>query len=302
VKWIDHMLSFVKDGISDRDTYGDWCVPPEDPQLIHSHDPARRTAPALLATSFLAHDLAVMARFADLLDRADDAARFHREATAMQEALNRRFYRRDDGFYDNGTQTSCVLPLAFGLVPAGESSRVVRRLVEQIEGPARGHIATGLVGGQFLHRTLGEAGRSDLALRIATARDYPSLGYMAEQGATTVWELWNGDTADPAMNSGNHVMLTGDLLEWMYADLAGIAPADDGSGFQAIQLRPQFVEGLDFVEAAYDSPYGSVESRWRRTDGGIRWEITVPANAEADVILPGQPIRRLESGHHVLER
>jgi len=302
VKWIDHMLSFVKDGISDRDTYGDWCVPPEDPQLIHSHDPARKTAPALLATSFLAHDLAVMARFADLLEKADDAARFRREATAMGEALNRRFYRRDDGFYDNGTQTSCVLPLAFGLVPPGESSRVVHRLVEQIEGPARGHIATGLVGGQFLHRTLGDAGRSDLALTIATGRDYPSLGYMAEQGATTVWELWNGDTADPAMNSGNHVMLTGDLLEWMYADLAGIAPADDGSGFQTIQLRPQFVEGLDFVEAAYDSPYGRVESRWRRTDGGIRWEITVPANAEADVLLPGQPIRRLESGHHVLER
>jgi len=300
VKWIDHMLSFVKDGITDRDTYGDWCVPPEDPRLIHSQDPARRTAPALLATSFLAHDLAVMARFADLLGRDDDAARFRREAAAIRTAFNDRFFRRDAGFYDNGTQTSCVLPLAFGLVPAGEESRVMRRLSDAIEGPARGHIATGLVGGQFLSRVLTRSGRPDLALAIATHRDYPSLGYMAEQGATTVWELWNGDTADPAMNSGNHVMLTGDLIEWMYADLAGIAPHDDGTGFRTIRMEPRFVPGLDFVEATYDSPYGRIESHWRRTDDGIRWEVTVPVNATAEVVLPGLPARRLESGRHVL--
>lgn len=42
------------------------------------------------------------------------------------------------------------------------------------------------------------------------------MGYMAQQGATTIWELWNGNTANPAMNSGNHVMLLGDLLPWCY--------------------------------------------------------------------------------------
>lgn len=302
VKWIDHMLSFVKDGITSRDTYGDWCVPPEDPRLIHAQDPARKTAPALLATSFLAHDLAVMARCADLLGKEGDATRFRREAAMIRAAFNNAFYRRDDGFYDNGTQTACVLPLAFGLVSEGESGRVARRLIEQIEGPARGHIATGLVGGQFLHRTLAAVGRPDLALAIATHRDYPSLGYMVEQGATTVWELWNGDTADPAMNSGNHVMLTGDLLEWMYADLAGIEPGDDGGGFRTIRMQPRFVKGLDFVEAAYDSPYGRIESRWRREEGRIRWEVVVPANAEAEAVLPGEPAVRLQSGRHLLER
>jgi alpha-L-rhamnosidase len=312
VKWIDHMLSFVKDGIADRDTYGDWCVPPEDPRLIHSLDPARKTAPALLATSFLAHDLAVMACFADLLGKPDDAERFHREAATIRAAFNDRFFDHDAGFYDNGTQTACVLPLAFGLVPEGDAPRVVRRLVERIEGPARGHIATGLVGGQFLHRTLSAAGRADLALAIATQRDYPSLGYMAERGATTVWELWNGDTADPAMNSGNHVMLAGDLVEWAYADLAGIAPADGGRGFRTIRMQPRFVKGLDFVDAAYDSPYGRIESRWRRERDRIRWDVTVPVNVNAELLAPeGMTLRDaagmspqpllLSSGRHSLE-
>jgi alpha-L-rhamnosidase len=315
-KWIDRMLSFVDDGITTRDTYGDWCVPPEDPQLIHSQDPARKTAPALLATAFLAHDLSVMARFADLLGKPDDAARYRREAATIRAAFTGRFFDRAAGFYDNGTQTACVLPLAFGLVPDGETPRVVRRLVEQIEGPARGHLATGLVGGQFLLRTLAAHGRADVAVGIASRRDYPSLGYMVEQGATTVWELWNGDTADPAMNSGNHVMLTGDFLEWMYADLAGIAPGTDGRGFRTVRMAPTFPRGLEFVEAAYDSPSGRIESGWRRDAGRIRWEVTVPANAEAEVVVPagmtargvdvgraaaGPEVLRLPSGRHTLE-
>jgi alpha-L-rhamnosidase len=317
-RWIEHMLEYVKDGITDRDTYGDWCVPPEDPRLIHSQDPARKTAPALLATSFLAHDLAVMAGFADLLGRGDDAERFRREASAVRVAFNRRFFDPERASYDNGTQTSCVLPLAFGLVPEGESPRVARRLVERIEA-AGGHIATGLVGGQFLHRTLTAAGQQDLAFAIASSRDYPSLGFMADRGATTVWELWNGDTADPAMNSGNHVMLTGDLLEWMYADLAGIAPGSNGGGFRTIRMAPRFVKGLDFLDASYDSPFGRIESRWRRVDAGIRWEVTVPVNAVAEVVVPAglrlrspdpdnlgpeaaqQPLMRLPSGRHTLE-
>ena len=50
-RWVDYMQQFVEDGIISRDSYGDWCVPPEDPNLIHSKDPARFTDKALLATS-----------------------------------------------------------------------------------------------------------------------------------------------------------------------------------------------------------------------------------------------------------
>jgi len=73
-----------------------------------------------------------------------------------------------------------------------------------------------LIGAQYLNRVLSDNGRADLAYAIATQRDYPSWGYMIEHGATTIWELWNGNTADPAMNSGNHVMLIGDLVIWFY--------------------------------------------------------------------------------------
>ena len=125
-KWVDYMLTFVKDGIIDRDQYGDWCVPPEDPKLIHSQDPLRQTSKPLLATSYLYYDLRLMERYAKLLGKDDDAARWAKLADEMKAAFNRKFYNAELGQYDNGSQTSCVLPLAFGLVPEDQRAARVR--------------------------------------------------------------------------------------------------------------------------------------------------------------------------------
>lgn len=80
---------------------------------------------------------------------------------------------------------------------------------------------------------------------------------MAQQGATTIWELWNGNTANPAMNSGNHVMLLGDLLPWCYENAAGIRSDREKTGFKHIILKPDFsIQNLFWVNASYRSLYG----------------------------------------------
>ncbi len=93
-------------------------------------------------------------------------------------------------------------------------------------------------------RALSDNGRPDVAYTIATQKTYPGWGYMVEKGATTIWELWNGDTADPAMNSGNHVMLVGDLGIWLYEYLAGIRPDPEQPGFKHILIRPFPVKAI----------------------------------------------------------
>ena len=116
------------------------------------------------------------------------------------------------------TRTKAVAGTSTGVLdaPNGERERVFDHLVKKITQETQGHIGTGLIGGQWLMRVLTAGGRGDLAYSIAAQKDYPSWGYMVEKGATTIWELWNGDTADPAMNSGNHVMQIGDLGVWLY--------------------------------------------------------------------------------------
>ena len=301
-KWMDYMSGFVTNGIIARDSYGDWCVPPEDPKLNHSNDPARKTDKALLATAYFYHDAMLMAGYAKLLHKAEDAQQFTGLAQQLKTGFNRTFFHADTGQYDNGSQTSCVLALAFGLVPDGERERVFARLVNKITLETKSHIGTGLIGGQWLMRVLTANGRPDLAYTIATQKTYPSWGYMVEKGATTIWELWNGDTADPAMNSGNHVMLVGDLGIWLYENLAGIKSDPEQPGFKHIIMRPEPVEGLAFARASHRSPYGLIASDWEKRDGVFRWKVTIPANTTATVYVPAKSVETVsESGKPAIQ-
>jgi alpha-L-rhamnosidase len=284
--WMEHMLTFASNNIIARDAYGDWCVPPEEPRLIHSKDPARQTDKALLATAYFYYDLCLMKQYAQQLGKTGDAVRWEKLAADFKAAFNEKFLDREKGQYSNGTQTSCLLPLAFGLVPDDLKEKIFATLVANIENVTKGHIGTGLIGGQYLNRVLSDNGRADLCYTIASQKDYPSWGYMVEQGATTIWELWNGNTADPTMNSGNHVMLVGDLVIYFYEYLAGIAPASPG--FRTIKMQPHPVGDLTFVKAAHNSPYGKISSEWHRDGNRFDWQIEIPANTTAQVIVPAE--------------
>jgi alpha-L-rhamnosidase len=285
-KWITHMQMYLKDDLMPRDVYGDWCVPPESPELIHSNDPARKTEGPVLGSAYYYHLLRLMARNATLLDKEGDAKDFNRLADRVVVAFNKAYFNQPAGRYSNGSQTSSVLPLAFGMVPEQDRQRVSEALVRKIEEQYKGHIGTGLIGGQWLMQVLSDNGRPDVAYEIASQKSYPSWGYMSGKGATTIWELWNGDTANPAMNSGNHLMLVGDLITWLYENLAGIRPDPQHPGFKHIIMHPTPVGDLTFVKASHNSPYGEIVSDWKRDGDRFIWSVTVPVNTTATVYVP----------------
>jgi alpha-L-rhamnosidase len=287
-KWLEHERGFVTDGIISKDQYADWCVPPEDPKLIHSQDPARVTSGTLIATAFYYHLLRKVAGYARILDRPNDAAELESEAAAVNEAFQKRFYKPESSIYDNATQTSSILPLYFSMAPAEARAGLMASLARNIEEVTHGHVGTGLIGAQYLMRTLSDNGRSDLAYEIATQKTYPGWGYMVSKGATTIWELWNGDTADPAMNSGNHVMQIGDLAVWMYEYLGGIRSDPERPGFRHILIHPYPAGDLSFVEASHQSPYGKIAAAWKRGGGSFALDLTIPPNTSATVWLPAK--------------
>jgi alpha-L-rhamnosidase len=302
-RWlIGHLGQFVKDGIIDKDNYGDWCVPPEKPELIHSQDPARKTSKAILATSYYIHNLDLLAKYAKMLGNDSEAAEFVQKATEMRKAFNNKFLNTETAKYDNGTQTSCVLPLRFGIVPDELRDKVFETLITNIEKVTNNHIGTGLIGGQWLNRVLSDFGHADISYKFTTNTDYPSWGYMIEQGATTIWELWNGNTADPAMNSGNHVMLIGDLVIWYYEYLAGIKADPEFPGFEHIIMKPLPLGDLKFVNAEYNSVRGLIKSRWKKSANNFHWEIEIPPGSTATVSLPdGKTLKNVPSGKHVFD-
>jgi len=313
-KWMKHLKdTYMKDGLIPRDKYGDWCVPPEKPELIHSQDPLRCTDGTLIATAYYYKMLQLMQRFAKLQGLVADEKTYSDEAIIVKSAFNKKFLTvkkgsskihghwlyPDSTYYGNNTVTANLLPLAFDMVP-DEYTRgeVEKNIVNAIVTTNKGHISTGVIGVQWLMHELSCMGRSDIAWLLATNKTYPSWGYMAENGATTIWELWNGDTANAAMNSGNHVMLLGDLISWCYENLAGIKADPNQPGFKHIILNPDFnIEDMDSINSSYNTLYGKITSRWQKDNGMLNWYVGIPANTTAEVHLPDGEIKQIGSGH-----
>ena len=286
-KWMLYMEeNYLQNDLMDKDKYGDWCVPPESLELIRSKDPARLTDGQLLSTAFYYQLLAIMKKFAKIANADVDIAHYDDLMVRIKKTFNAKFLNTDKNYYANNTVTANVLPLAFGMVPENLIDKVFKNMVHEVEVTKNGHISTGVIGTQFLMRTLTNFGRGDLAFKLASNKTYPSWGYMVENGATTIWELWNGNTADPTMNSQNHVMLLGDLLIWYYENMAGIKSNPETPGFKQIIMKPDFNAGLTFVNASYESIYGLIKSDWKKNKNTLEWKITIPANSSAVVCLP----------------
>jgi alpha-L-rhamnosidase len=278
-----------------KDNYGDWCVPPESLEMIWTQDPKRITDGGLLASAYYYHCLGLMKQYAERLGYTADVQNFSSIAQKVLTAFNKKFYNAENKAYANNTVTANLLPLSFGMVPEQDKAAVFANIRARLKD-FNDHVNSGIIGGMWLMRGLSDNGAADLAYKLATNTSYPSWGYMVKQGATTIWELWNGDAANPMMNSGNHQMLLGDLIVWYYEYLAGIKADDKEVAFKKIIMNPIFPEGLDFVKASLNTKYGEVKSQWKKTAGTLEWEITVPANATAEVTVPGNTAAITESG------
>lgn len=302
-KWLAYTRGkYMKDYIVTRDKYGDWCVPPESPGLIHSQDSTRKTDGTLLATAYYYRMLHYMQKFARLQGKASDEQEFAALAAKIKDAFNKKFFDKQRNYYSNNTVTANLLPLYFGITPDSVAEPVFNNIVQKIHRENHDHISTGVIGTQWLMRTLSKFERPDLAYAIATNTTYPSWGYMAENGATTIWELWNGNTANPGMNSQNHVMLLGDLLTWYYENLAGIKSDSVQTGFKKIIMKPTAVDGLDFVKASYTSIHGLIKSEWKNSIDNFTWHVTIPANTKAELHMPASAANMiLENGKPIAE-
>ncbi len=317
-KWLEHMrYQYGKNGLITRDKYGDWCMPPEKPELIHSEDPARQTDGTLISTAYFYRMCNWMKRFAKLQGISGDEKLFDEWGKETKAAFNKKFLAinkntnltdgnhwlyPDSTFYGNNTVTANLLPLAFGMIDDDYvKAQVKKNIIENIIVKNGGHVSTGVIGGSWIMRALSDMGRGDVAWLLATQKTYPSWGYMAEQGATTTWELWNGDTANPTMNSGNHVMLLGDLVTWAFQKLGGVQSLSDEPGYKRFKLSPDYnVDEINHINVSYNTIYGKVVSRWEKKAGKLVWHVEIPANTKALVDLPDGTTKELGSGTYDL--
>lgn len=262
---------------------GDWLS-------VDAVKPDDETTPRILcATAYWAWSAELMADMAAASGRDADASRYRDLRTAIGAAYATEFVHAD-GVCGNGSQTSQVLSLAFGLVPNSTRAAAARVLADEIRGRGM-KLSTGFLGTPYLLDVFADAGLWDEVSGLLLQTGYPSWGYMPQQGGTTVWERWNGDTGDLSMNSYNHYAF-GAVVGFFYRRLAGIAP--DAPGFRRIAVRPLWLPSVGRVSARYDSPVGTIATQTDGdADGLNRLALTVPGNAVAQVELPAGKWRGL---------
>jgi len=179
----------------------------------------------------------------------------------------------------NGQQPYLAFPLLTGIVPEEKREILDKNLEQLITVTNRGHLQSGMLGTHFLFEYLMQAGRNDLIYLMVNQKTYPGWGYMLEKGATTVWEQWNGHNSQV-----HNCYLAGGA--WFIRGLGGIKPDEEQPGMKHFYMVPALIEDLQFARISYDSPYGRITSNWQRKEGSVAFQIEVPCNTTATMILP----------------
>jgi alpha-L-rhamnosidase len=261
--------------------FGDWLA-------LDAKSPWDETTPkGLIATALWAHNCAMMADMALATGRRQEAADFQAQRERIVAAFQKAFVH-DDGQIGNGSQTSYILPLRFDLLTPAQRLDAGARLAAAIR--ARGSLTTGFLGTPYILDALADSGQAGVAMSLLTRRGFPSWGYMLDKGATTMWERWNSDTGDVAMNSYNHYAL-GAVSGFIMRRLVGIDALEPG--FRRILVRPLIAASSRQGAGKYVSPMGLIQTDWRVSQAGqLSLALEVPANATAQLVLPKGRYRR----------
>jgi alpha-L-rhamnosidase len=256
--------------------FGDWLSTVETPRT-------------LIATAHYAHSVDLMSRIADILGYKDEAANFRVLLEEIRSAFQDRFIL-PGGLILNNTQTGYALALAFDLFRSEVRAAAAENLFKNIRDNGN-KLTTGFVGTPHLLSALSENGHLDTAYALLLQKDYPSWLYPVTQGATTIWERWDGWRHDRGfqswmMNSFNHYAY-GAVGNWMYQVIAGIRPDPEHPGFQRFILNPEIGGNLTYACAEYESLYGKIISDWKIDADELNWKFTIPANTSAAVVVKG---------------
>ncbi len=265
-KAVDHMLMH---GL------GDWYdLGPERPGN------AQLTPVALTATSIYYYDLMLLSEMADLLHKTKEKDHYARLAEEVRMAFNREFFDNAHNTYSTGSQTAMAMPLCLGLVDPVHREKVFSNLVDSIIANDKA-LTAGDIGFHYLVRALTEGGASQLLFDMNNRDDVPGYGYQLKKGATALTESW------PALEivSNNHLML-GHLMEWFYGGVGGIRQDEQSTGFRSIIIQPAVVGDLTSATTSFESPYGTIQTSWKMTEGDFSLKVNIPVNTTASVYLP----------------
>lgn len=282
--WIRFMENHAEGVVwSYRNQFGDWVALDAEEGSYYGATPTEFTCAA-----YYAYSTGIFAKIAELLGMEEDAAYFGALGERLRRDFGERYFEPETKGMRVQTQTAHILALYFDLTPEEYRQRTVEELLELLS-KENGHLVTGFLGTPYFTHALSGSGHLKEAYELLLKEDFPSWLYQVKQGATTIWEHWDGIKPDgsmwsPDMNSFNHYAY-GAIGEWMVRVAAGLEIQESDPGYHRALLYPQPGGGLSSVTGRYESQYGTVECSWRLSGDRLEVEYQIPVNASADIRL-----------------
>ncbi len=274
--WLRFLDSHVRQDLLQRfggtwDFLGDWLWPNATAEGMNNDKPEN----ICLNNSYRVFNLRTAARIAEVLGDSGQAKKWTEQADRSSAAILKTYYNAQNAVYADGSMANLAAALLADVVPALEKDKVMKSLEKEILVNRKGHIHAGITGGALLFRWLREQGRNDLIYSMTSQTTYPSWGFMKENGATTLWEMWEKDLP-------GHSLLHSSFLypgAWYMDGLAGIKPDEPGYRIFVIEPPTATETDIEWVDAGFDSPAGTIKSSWKRKQGRLQLSVTVPPNS-----------------------
>ncbi len=268
-------------------SYGEWAEPAD----VHPNKWTDMVYPhPEESTAYTAYVLGLMAEIAEELGKAEDSALFRRYSEGCKRAYQ-VMAEKESFTLDTDRQARLVRPLSFGLLDEKQSEFAKKRLIQALEHYGW-RLGTGFLSTPLILDVLSDID-IEAAYRLLENEEMPGWLAMPKNGATTVWESWEGTHAQGGIASLNHYS-KGAVCQWLFKTMCGIRV--DGENHFIIAPRPG--GHFSYAKAGYNSIYGRIESGWEAADEGYLLTVVVPANTTADILLPNGRRETVYSGTH----
>lgn len=254
------------------------------------------TDPHLIASGYYYYSTTIVAKAARILGKEKDAAYYETLAKEIHDAFIEEYFT-PSGRLSVDTMTAYVVVLYMGLTPDYAYEKVCKGLVNRLKRN-RYHLETGFVGTPYLCRVLSENGMNDLAYHLLLEKGFPGWLYEVLMGATTIWERWNsvlpdGKISGTGMNSLNHYAY-GSIVEWMYRNMVGIQPMEDGAGFKRFRIAPKPNYQISTAGASLRAASGTIKSFWQIDGKKLHLSMRVPFDTQASLVLPDAALEEIQ--------
>ena len=270
-------------------------------QGLSDHESLEPVPVKLTGTCHYLQCAKVMQTFAALLGDKENEKKYEMLAKHLEELVKTEFWDKP-GEEKINRQTLFASLLYHGIVPQEELDRARDSLLTAVHSGPSGHFSTGIFGTKYVLEALSKYASPQEVFDVVNSRAYPGWGHMIDRGATTVWETWK---ESDNTYSNCHPMF-GTVTEWYYRWLGGLRPDPENPGFKTFFLTPSMPEGLMSANCTYQSPFGKIMSKWKRSTDGYEYELSVPRSSAAKIELPLLPsqnidIRKKRDGEEKIE-